>query len=91
MNSNYIEAIGLIAGMCTTISFVPQVMKVIRSGRARDLSLAMYIIFLCGVFMWLFYGLLLRRFAIIFANTVTIILCLFIIVKIIRTQRNDKG
>jgi MtN3 and saliva related transmembrane protein len=50
--------IGSIAAICTTLAFVPQVIK---SWRTRDLSgisLPMYTIFTLGVILWLVYGLL---------------------------------
>ena len=36
-----IDLIGTIAGLLTTASFVPQVIKTLRSGQTRDISLAM--------------------------------------------------
>jgi MtN3 and saliva related transmembrane protein len=39
------EVVGLIAGTCTTLAFLPQVMQVWRTKSARDISLGMYIVF----------------------------------------------
>ena len=76
--------IGSIAAFCTTISFLPQVLKVIRTKHARDLSLPMYVIFSVGLLFWLFYGILTVSLPIIAANGVTFLFCLYILAMKIR-------
>lgn len=66
--------IGSIAAVCTTVAFVPQVIK---SWRTRDLSgisLPMYTIFTLGVILWLVYGLLIGDWPVIIANAITALL-----------------
>jgi MtN3 and saliva related transmembrane protein len=66
--------IGAIAAVCTTVAFVPQVIK---SWRTRDLSgisLPMYTIFTLGVILWLVYGLLIGDWPVIIANAITALL-----------------
>ncbi|WP_019882013.1 MULTISPECIES: SemiSWEET transporter [unclassified Methylophilus] len=66
--------IGSIAAVCTTIAFVPQVIK---SWRTRDLSgisLPMYTIFTTGVLLWMIYGILRQDWPVIIANAITAIL-----------------
>lgn len=53
------SAIGFIAAILTTISFLPQVVKVWQTRSARDVSLGMYLLFTVGVLLWLICGLLL--------------------------------
>ncbi|HMV37407.1 MAG TPA: SemiSWEET family transporter, partial [Turneriella sp.] len=53
------EVLGFIAGMITTISFVPQVVRIYRIKSGRDISLWMMLLFALGVTLWLIYGLLL--------------------------------
>jgi MtN3 and saliva related transmembrane protein len=74
MESTFIEAIGLLAGTCTTIAFVPQVLKIWRSKSAKDISLAMFSIFSIGVFLWLIYGLFIDSLSVILANSITLVL-----------------
>lgn len=71
--------IGMLAAFCTTISFIPQAIKVIRTRDTSGISLSMYIIFSIGVALWLVYGILLANPSLIYANTVTLILALIII------------
>jgi MtN3 and saliva related transmembrane protein len=71
-----VGTVGAVAGFCTTIAFVPQVVKIWKQG-ARDLSYAMLAIYLLGVLLWLIYGLLLHSPAIIWTNTATALLIVF--------------
>ncbi len=75
-----ISLIGFIAGMLTTVSFVPQVHKAWRSKRCDDLSYAMLVTFGLGVILWLIYGLLVHAPPIIVANVVTLALILTLLV-----------
>jgi MtN3 and saliva related transmembrane protein len=76
--------IGLAAATCTTLAFLPQAIKVIRTKQTQDLSLVMYSVFTMGVFLWLVYGILVRDVPLIIANTVTLILAAIILIMKIR-------
>lgn len=69
-----IEIIGLIAGALTTTAFVPQVYKTWKSKSAKGLSLTMYLIFFIGIFLWLYYGILIDSFSMIVVNSITAVL-----------------
>lgn len=75
-----ISLIGFIAGILTTVSFVPQVHKAWRSKRCNDLSYAMLVTFGLGVILWLIYGLLVHAPPIIVANVVTLALIVTLLV-----------
>ena len=66
--------IGFIAAILTTVSFVPQVLKVWRSRSAKDISLGMYSLFTLGIAAWLLYGVLIDSWPVILANLATLIL-----------------
>jgi MtN3 and saliva related transmembrane protein len=76
--------LGSLAGMLTTISFVPQVLKAWQSKRCDDLSWGMLVTFSTGVVLWLIYGLRLWAMPIIIANAVTLALLVTIILLKIR-------
>jgi MtN3 and saliva related transmembrane protein len=76
----FVELLGLIAGTLTTISFLPQLVKIVKNKSAKDVSLLMFLIFTVGIFLWLVYGILTLTLAIIIANSVTIILALSILI-----------
>jgi MtN3 and saliva related transmembrane protein len=79
-----LEYIGSTAAFCTTVSFVPQLIRVWQRKSARDISLTMFLLFAFGVGCWLVYGLGIGSGPIIAANTVTLTLALAILVLKIR-------
>ncbi|MBL0942471.1 MAG: SemiSWEET transporter [Alphaproteobacteria bacterium] len=73
------EVIGLIAGACTTLAFLPQVMQVWRTKSARDISLGMYIVFCCGVSLWFVYGFMKGAISVMLTNALTLVLAFTIL------------
>ena len=76
--------IGSVAATLTTVCFIPQAWKVIRTRDTKSLSLMMYILFNIGVACWLTYGLMLNSVPIILGNAITLTLSLTILVYKIR-------
>lgn len=74
------EMLGLAAAVLTTSSYLPQVIKIWRSGHARDVSLIMYLMMTLGISLWLTYGLLLHSLALIVANSSALTLTLSVLV-----------
>lgn len=72
--------IGLIAAICTTSSFVPQVIKILRSKRTQDVSLVMYAILTTGLFLWLVYGFILHDIPLILANLISLTLSMSVLI-----------
>jgi MtN3 and saliva related transmembrane protein len=66
--------IGLAAAFCTTIAFLPQVIRAWRTRSTKDLSFAMFLVFTTGIFLWLVYGIALRDVPLIAANGTTFVL-----------------
>jgi MtN3 and saliva related transmembrane protein len=81
------EAAGSVAAFCTTVSFLPQLIRVWRRKSGRDISLLMFLFFSLGVFLWLVYGIGIGSFPIIAANAVTLALALAILVLKLRYDR----
>jgi MtN3 and saliva related transmembrane protein len=71
--------VGYIAGVLTTISFVPQVAKAWKMKETRDLSLVMLLLFAAGVFLWTLYGFWMDSLPIIAANMITFLLILVLL------------
>ncbi|MEX2162976.1 MAG: SemiSWEET transporter [Sulfuricaulis sp.] len=80
MNLESANTLGLLAGTLTTVAFVPQVVKIWKSKHARDISSGMFAIFSLGVLLWLFYGIQIEAWPVIFANALTLGLSLTILV-----------
>ncbi|KIL99944.1 hypothetical protein CCC_02733 [Paramagnetospirillum magnetotacticum MS-1] len=83
------DLLGSIAGILTTISFVPQVVKTLRSRQTRDISLAMWICFVAGVALWTVYGLLLGAWPIVASNLPTLALAGTILVVKLRNMGKE--
>jgi MtN3 and saliva related transmembrane protein len=70
----FTDVIGLAAAFCTTIAFLPQVVRTWQTRSTKDLSLAMFLVFTTGIFLWLVYGLMKRDMPLIAANGTTLVL-----------------
>ena len=79
---NFITLIGVSAAIFTTVAFLPQAIKTIRTKHTRDLSLSMLTTQFTGNFIWIIYGFLISDLPITVANIITLLL-VFIIRKII--------
>lgn len=87
---SFIDVIGFGAAFCTTSAFLPQAIKVLKTGETRSLSLAMYVIFTTGVGLWLTYALMIEDMAMISANAVTFLFALAILLTIVKNTMKDK-
>ncbi|WP_083852686.1 SemiSWEET transporter [Pedobacter arcticus] len=70
---NLSTVIGLAAAFCTTVSFVPQALKIIRTKNTKSISLSMYLLFVLGVTLWLIYGIWVNDLPVTIANGITLI------------------
>lgn len=74
------STLGFIAGILTTVAFIPQVVKIWKSKHTQDISLGMFVIFSARVFLWLLYGVQIGATPVVIANTVTLGLALTILI-----------
>lgn len=65
---------GYVAATLTTLAFVPQALKTLRSRNTRDISLSMYAVFTVGIGFWLGYGIWLESWPMIGCNAITLLL-----------------
>ncbi|MGE0372742.1 MAG: SemiSWEET family sugar transporter [Gammaproteobacteria bacterium] len=84
---NPVELIGTLAGVLTTIAFVPQVVKIWRSGTAEDISLFTFSLYSAGLLFWVVYGVALRSLPLAVANGVTLVLALSVLALKLRHMR----
>jgi len=78
------EWTGYVAATLTTVAFLPQTIKTLRTKDTRGISLRMYVVFTAGVAMWLWYGFVLQSWPMILANVVTLALSTSILVMKLR-------
>jgi len=68
------ELVGLCAGTCTTLTFVPQAVKVWREkDKAEGVSLSTVFTNLVGVCLWVLYGVMRRDDLIVAFNSVNVV------------------
>lgn len=89
-NDALIAAVGTLGGICTTFAFVPQVLKIWKQG-GRDLSYGMLALYLAGVLLWLWYGIMENALAIMLANAATGTLVLVATVLKAWTDRRSRS
>lgn len=79
--------VGIIAGILTSVSMVPQLIKVLREKDVQNLSPLMIAVLLAGVSLWVVYGLILMEWPVILSNVfsvlvnTTMLVCYFIFRK----------
>lgn len=76
--------LGLMAGLLTTLAFVPQAWKIWKTKSARDVSLPAFVTFTVGVALWTAFGILKDEPAITIWNSITFVLAIAILVMKIR-------
>jgi MtN3 and saliva related transmembrane protein len=72
MSPAFTEALGFVAAACTTLCWVPQAVRTIRTRDTKAISLWMQIFMVIGIGLWLVYGLLIMSWPLIASNVVTL-------------------
>ena len=88
---DWIKILGLVAAFCTTIAFLPQAIKIIRTKDTSSISTAMYSLFTVGTLMWLLYGIYSHNIPVVLANGVTFIIATIILFYKLRQKRTAKS
>jgi MtN3 and saliva related transmembrane protein len=69
----FVTLVGMVAGVLTTVAFLPQVLRTWRTRSTADISLLMFLVYVTGIVLWLIYGLMLNDFPLITSNAVTLV------------------
>ena len=72
MDQWVIGLLGTVAGLCTTGSFVPQVIKACREGDTAAISTKMYLIISVAFVLWLGYGALIGSWPMVIFNVLNL-------------------
>jgi len=80
MEYTTLELFGLIAGVVTSMGFIPQLIKGYKTKKLEDISYYMPIVLAIGMTMWLIYGVLKEALAVILANTLGVTCCIILII-----------
>lgn len=89
MTSSVIDVIGYAGAVCNAISFVPQLLRVVKLRSARDISYSMFLIFAIGSGLWLAYGASVKSLPVMLANATTLLLSFTIFLMKLYYDRPD--
>lgn len=70
----WLDGLGIVAGTCTTLAFLPQAVKTWQSRSAKDLSVGTFMLLVGGLILWLIYGIILYNWPIILTNGFTLLI-----------------
>ena len=83
-----VEFFGYFAAILTTLAFLPQLIKTLKTRKAEDVSLVTLVMFLTGVLSWIIYGYKIASNPILVANIITFFLnFLILFFKIIFSKK----
>jgi MtN3 and saliva related transmembrane protein len=86
-----IEALGFVAAILTTLSFLPQALRIRRLRSADDVSLTMYVMMVTGQGLWLVYGIVIASPSMIGANVVAMSLVTWVLIMKLRHVRRVRA
>lgn len=81
-----VDIVGSVAAILTTLCWLPQVLKTIRTRDTSSISLHMQLAFLSGTALWLVYGAMIGSLPVVAANSVT-----FVLVSVITAMKLRHG
>ena len=84
-----ITVIGIVAGICTTIAVVPQIVRTWKTKKVMDVSISMFIVLIVGVALWTLYGILKKDIPIIITNGISVLLNLIMLYFIIAFSKKS--
>lgn len=78
------QLIGIGAGILTSFSMLPQLIKIVREKKADEVSLLMILVLLAGLSLWTIYGIMKEDWPIIITNSFSV--AVNILLLIFRTK-----
>ena len=85
-----LEILGFVAAILTTLSFLPQALRIRRLRSADDVSLTMYVMMVTGQGLWLVYGIVISSPSMIGANVVSMSLVAWVLSMKLRDLRRSR-
>ena len=84
---DWIQIIGLTAGILTASSLLPQVVKTLREKKADDVSLVMLLVLQAGLVLWIVYGFKREDIPIIATNCFSLLVNIFMVVLRVKYKK----
>jgi MtN3 and saliva related transmembrane protein len=84
---NWTQIIGLAAGIFTSSSLLPQVIKTLKEKKAEDVSLLMLIVLQAGLMLWIIYGIKRNDLPIIATNSLSLLVNICMVILRVKYKR----
>lgn len=68
-----VNILGIVAGFLTSVAMIPQLIKVIKEKNVEDLSWVMILVLICGLSLWVWYGIIQKELPIILSNAFAVL------------------
>ncbi len=78
--NHYSQYVGIVAGILTGVSLLPQLIKIIKEKKASSISFGMLAVLLAGLCGWIVYGVLKKDYPIIVTNSFSLLTNIIIVV-----------
>jgi len=72
--------IGIVAGILTSVSMLPQLIKILKEKDAQNVSIVMIIVLICGLSVWIVYGVMREDWPLIVTNSFSVLVNTLILI-----------
>jgi MtN3 and saliva related transmembrane protein len=83
--------IGIVAGIITSASMLPQLIKVLKEEDASSLSIVMICVLIAGLSLWVYYGVLKNELPIILSNSFAVLMNLTLLLTCFLYRNRSKS
>ncbi|MDQ6757959.1 MAG: SemiSWEET transporter [Bacteroidota bacterium] len=90
MVTGFITVVGIVAGILTAISMLPQLIKTFKEKKAEDISLVMILVLMSGIACWIWYGFLRNDLPIILSNCFSFLINAMLLILHFKYEENKK-
>lgn len=83
------DVVGIIAGVLTATSMLPQLIKTIKKKQSEEIAVGMLLVLDAGIALWIWYGILQHDYPIIITNAFSLLVNIFMLIA--HFKYKDKG
>lgn len=85
----FIVILGFVAGLLTSVSMLPQVIKTYKKKQAEEVSLLMLLVLMAGICLWIWYGFKKEDYPIMITNAISLFINISLVVLRHRYKNNN--
>lgn len=88
LGSEYVQYVGIVAGILTAASLLPPLVKLIKDKKPNKVPVGMLVVLMCGVSLWIVYGILKMDWPIIITNAFSLLQNIIMMVLTYKYKNN---